>query len=63
MIASFPVPVLSPAIPEILLAVGAMLLLMLGVFRGGRGAGAVNASAIILLIAVAALESWLPGDR
>jgi NADH-quinone oxidoreductase subunit N len=36
---------------------------MLGVFRGGRGAGAVNASAIILLIAVAALEIWLPGDR
>jgi NADH-quinone oxidoreductase subunit N len=63
MIASFPVPVLSPAIPEILLAVGAMLLLMLGVFRGGRGAGAVNVWAIILLIAVAALEIWLPGDR
>jgi NADH-quinone oxidoreductase subunit N len=63
MIASFPVPVLSPAFPELLLAIGAMLLLMLGVFRSGRGAGAVNALAIVLLIAVAAIEIWLPGDR
>jgi len=36
---------------------------MLGVFRGGRGTGAVNAGAVVLLIAVAALEIWLPGDR
>jgi hypothetical protein len=40
MTAPFPVPVLSPAIPEMLLALGAMLLLMFGVYRRKAGTGA-----------------------
>jgi NADH-quinone oxidoreductase subunit N len=63
MIATFPVPVLSPAIPEMLLALGAMALLMFGVYRGERSAGTVNAWSILLLVIVGALVIWLPGDR
>jgi NADH-quinone oxidoreductase subunit N len=63
MISTFPVPVISPAIPEIVLALGAMALLMWGAFRGERPAGAINAVAIALLIVAAALVIWLPGDR
>ena len=63
MTGPFPLPVLSPAIPEMLLALGAMALLMFGVYRGERSAGAVNGWTIVLLVIVAALEIWLPGDK
>jgi NADH-quinone oxidoreductase subunit N len=56
-------PVISPAIPEILLALGAMALLMFGVFRRKTTVGAVNVWTIVLLLIVAALEIWLPGDK
>jgi len=52
---------LLPALPEIVLAVGAMVLLMLGAFRGERSAGAMNRLAILLLIgagAIALLIAW-----
>lgn len=51
---------LLPALPEIVLAAGAMALLMLGAFRGERSAGAVNWLAILLLIGAGALVVWLP---
>src|SRR5262249_56578443 len=54
---------LLPALPEIVLAVGAMLLLMLGAFRGERSAAAINWLAIMLLIAAGAILVWLPGDK
>jgi NADH-quinone oxidoreductase subunit N len=63
MTTPFPLPVLSPAIPEMLLALGAMALLMFGVYRGERSAGSVNVWTIVLLIVVAALVVWLPGDK
>jgi NADH-quinone oxidoreductase subunit N len=63
MIGPFPLPVLSPAIPEMVLALGAMALLMFGVYRGERSAAAVNAWTIVLLVIVGALVIWLPGDR
>jgi len=44
-------PALLPALPEIVLAVGAMVLLMLGAFRGEHTAVAVNWLAIVLLVA------------
>jgi NADH-quinone oxidoreductase subunit N len=54
---------LLPALPEIVLAVGAMVLLMLGAFRGERSAGAMNWLAILLLIAAGAVVVWLPADK
>jgi NADH-quinone oxidoreductase subunit N len=52
-----------PVLPEIVLALGAMLLLMVGVALGERSAGLVNSTSIILLIGVAALVVWVPGGR
>src|ERR1700681_5101517 len=57
----FALPALLPALPEILLAVGAMALLMLGAFRGEDTAVAVNWLAIVLLVAAGAITLWLPG--
>ncbi|MFN3854067.1 MAG: NADH-quinone oxidoreductase subunit NuoN [Phreatobacter sp.] len=44
---------LAPALPELILAVGAMALLMYGVFVGERSSRAVTAGAVVLLIAAA----------
>jgi NADH-quinone oxidoreductase subunit N len=54
---------LAPALPEIVLAVGAMALLMLGAYRGERTAGAINWLAILLLIGAGAVVVWLPGEK
>jgi NADH-quinone oxidoreductase subunit N len=54
---------LLPALPEIVLAVGAMVLLMLGAFRGERSAGAMNWLAILLLIGAGAVVVWLPAGK
>jgi NADH-quinone oxidoreductase subunit N len=53
-------PALLPALPEIVLAVGAMALLMLGAFRGEQTAVAINWLAIALLVAAGAIILWLP---
>jgi NADH-quinone oxidoreductase subunit N len=55
--------VLQPLLPEITLALGGMLLLMLGAFAGERATGTVNALSVLLLIGVAALVVWLPGEK
>jgi NADH-quinone oxidoreductase subunit N len=54
---------LLPALPEIVLAVGAMVLLMLGAFRGERSAGTMNWLAILLLIGAGVLIVWLPAGK
>jgi NADH-quinone oxidoreductase subunit N len=54
-------PALLPALPEILLAVGAMGLLMLGAFRGEGAAVPVNWLAIALLVLAGAIVVALPG--
>src|SRR5262249_6914603 len=54
---------LLPALPEIVLAVGAMVLLMLGASRGERSAGAMNWLAILLLIGAGAVVVWLPAGK
>ena len=57
------VPQLLPALPEIVLVVGTMVLLLAGVFRGTRAGSRIDASAILLLLATAVLVVVLPGDR
>lgn len=54
---------LQPIFPEIVLAVGAMALLMLSVFAGERSARFINTLCILLLIGIGALIVWLPAGR
>src|SRR5512140_18399 len=51
---------LLPVLPELVLAVGAMVLLMLGAYRGPQTTGLVTGLAICLLVVTGALELWLP---
>jgi NADH-quinone oxidoreductase subunit N len=54
---------LQPVLPELVLAVGAMALLMLGAFRGEGTTRLVNALAVCLLVLVGVLELLLPGGK
>src|SRR3984957_17083066 len=54
---------LQPVVPELVLAVGAMALLMLGAFRGEGTTRLVNALAVCLLVLVGSLELRLPGGQ
>src|SRR5689334_7005152 len=55
---------LMPIMPEIVLACGAMLMLMLGVFAGERQAGAVNSlSVVVLVLSGVALTFVPPGSH
>src|SRR3954447_25609037 len=56
-------PVLGPALPEIILAVGVLILVLFGAFRGERSADLMNIGALAL-IAVALIAVWLlPAGR
>ncbi|HET7847634.1 MAG TPA: NADH-quinone oxidoreductase subunit NuoN, partial [Pseudolabrys sp.] len=54
---------LLPVLPEIALAIGAMLMLMLGVIIGEHSARLVNGVSILILIGIALLIGWLPTGR
>jgi len=54
---------LMPIWPELVLAGGAMLLLMIGVYAGEGSARFVNGLCIVLLAGVAALIVWMPAGR
>jgi NADH-quinone oxidoreductase subunit N len=54
---------LLPALPEMVLAVGAMVLLMAAAFGIGGRARAIDTTAILLLIATAFLVAWLPEGK
>jgi NADH-quinone oxidoreductase subunit N len=54
---------LLPALPEMLLVLGAMLLLMWGAFRGEAAAGTIDVVAILLLLCAGAVLLWLPVGR
>src|SRR5271155_4512075 len=58
-----PFPDLSPALPEILLACGAMALLLLGVFRGEGSTRLVSWLAVVLLLAVLVVSGLSGGER
>src|SRR6266545_467320 len=57
------IPALLPALPEMVLVIGAMLLLMVGAFRGERATPGIDGTAILLLMVTGAIVWWLPGDR
>ena len=54
---------LLPVVPEIVLALGAMLLLMIGAYRGPQTTGTVSVLAVLLLILTGALVLWLPAGK
>ncbi|MGL4264320.1 MAG: NADH-quinone oxidoreductase subunit N, partial [Afipia sp.] len=54
---------LLPVLPELVLAVGAMALLMLGAFRGPQTTSLVTGIAVVLLAVTGALELWLPAGK
>ena len=54
---------LLPVLPEIVLAVGAMALLMVGAYRGERSAPLVAWLSILLLVGAGALVVWVPGTK
>ena len=56
-------PSLQPVLPELVLLVGAMALLMLGVFSGERATGTVSWLAILLLIVAGTLIALQPPER
>ncbi|WP_407152283.1 NADH-quinone oxidoreductase subunit NuoN [Bradyrhizobium sp. ORS 86] len=54
---------LQPVLPELVLAVGAMVLLMIGAYRGQGTTRLVTALAVCLLILTGLLEVWLPAGK
>ena len=50
-------------LPELVLAVGAMALLMVGAYRGVRSTGLITGLALVLLVVVGVLELTLPAGK
>ena len=59
----YALPTLIPLIPEFMLGLGAMALLMLGVYRGEPGGRAVDVIAILLLVAAGIALVMLPPGK
>src|SRR6201995_835677 len=54
---------LLPVLPELVLAIGAMVLLMIGAYRGQQMTSLVTGLAVCLLVVVGALDLWLPAGN
>ncbi len=54
---------LQPVLPELVLAVGAMVLLMIGAYRGQGTTRLITTLAVVLLVVTGALELWLPAGK
>src|SRR3978361_2228775 len=54
---------LLPVLPELVLALGAMVLLLVGAYRGQPATGLVTGLSVALLVVVGVLELLLPGGR
>ena len=63
MTATVELPALVPALPEMVLVVGAMLLLLVGAFRGERAVGGIDGAAILLLIIAGLVVVALPSGK
>jgi NADH-quinone oxidoreductase subunit N len=57
------IPVFGPALPEIILAAGVLVLVLLGAFRGERSAGVMNVAALALLAVAFVAVLMLPAER
>jgi NADH-quinone oxidoreductase subunit N len=57
------VPVLGPALPEIILAVGVLALVLFGAFRGTRSAELINVGALALIAVALVAVLMLPNAR
>jgi NADH-quinone oxidoreductase subunit N len=57
------VPSLQPILPELILAVGAMILLMLGVGRAERATASISGLAIVILIVAGIAVVFQPADK
>ncbi|WP_417457175.1 NADH-quinone oxidoreductase subunit NuoN [Kordiimonas sp.] len=57
-------PILLPVLPELILAIGAMLLLMLGVFQGDKSYSQMaNLSVVLLIVTAFVMFTQVGGDR
>ncbi len=56
-------PNLAPALPEIVLALGALVLLVIGAYRGDRATSVASGAAVLLLVAAGVLVALMPGGR
>jgi NADH-quinone oxidoreductase subunit N len=54
---------LLPVLPELVLAVGAMALLMIGAYQEQRTTGPITALSVCLLVVVGLVELMLPAGR
>src|SRR5258707_11313 len=54
---------LLPVLPELVLAAGAMLLLMVGAYRGPQTTSIVTGLAVCLLVLTGVIELWLPAGK
>src|SRR6516165_303284 len=57
------IPALLPALPAIVLAIGAMALLMVGAFRGEQAAKGIEGAAILLLVLTGLIVVLLPAGK
>src|SRR3712207_634874 len=55
-------PAFSPALPEIILAAGALILVLVGAFQGERSAPLINLGALALLVVALLAVLLLPAD-
>ncbi|MGD9769986.1 MAG: NADH-quinone oxidoreductase subunit NuoN [Pseudolabrys sp.] len=64
MTEAFTATMLTPVLPELTLAAGALVLLMVGAFAGHRSLGVINTLSLLLLAAVAAMVvTMAPGKH
>ena len=56
-------PTLTPLLPEFVLGIGAIVLLLIGVFRGEGSSRFVDVAAMVLLVAAGAILLWLPPGK
>src|SRR5467141_434657 len=54
---------LLPVLPELVLAAGAMVLLMVGAYRGPQTTSLVSGLAVCLLVLTGVIELWLPAGK